>query len=737
MAPTNNYVQARKLAAGNAGHIACRPLILWLKGFGLQNFLYRAFISYSHADEQIGDWLHRALETYRVPQALVGQETPVGSAPKRLTPIFRDRNDLPAAGNLNAEIQAALAQSRFQIVICSPNSAKSRWVNEEIKLFKKLHGPDRTLAIVVAGEPSASLISGREHEECFPPALRFRVDENGDLTNEPAEPIAADARRDGDGRRNAVTKLAAGLIGVRLDDLVQREASRRARRARLFVGASATITASMALLSILAFNANNEAQRMRGEAENLIEFMLTDLRGKLEPVGRLDVLEVVGDRALSYYADQETRKLNADALGRRARALLLVGEIEQRRNDLDAALAAYEEAAAATGELLRREPNNPQRIFDHAQSVFYVGDVAKYRNELTAAEAQYQEYLRLANRLVEIDPSDGKWRLELAYATSNLGALKSAAGNYDDAIPYFEQSVSARRALLEAAPGDVKLASAYAYVLSSQADVELSRGAYEKAIQLIREQLSVYERADMDADDFRFLDTLVTAQRRLAKAYLVLGELESARQAIEVANSTVDRLIARDTHNANWNINASYVEGLQSYLSGLAGAHADEIAAADRAVSYARAVYDRDASDANGQIALGLALARRIQAGGDAPVVADSAAALAQLLAAAMEAGSGKYATLIGDASLALAHFEKQQGRGDRANDYITVAIDQLEMRDGELQTEARISLHLLYLEAGALDQARIVADALDALGVAHPAYLAAKRRLGAAAASD
>ena len=101
--------------------------------------------------------------------------------------------------------------------------------------------------------------------------------------------------------------------------------------------------------------------------------MLTDLRKRLDAVGRLDILDSVGQRALAYYGAQDTARLDPDALGRRARSQLLVGEIDNSRGDLVSALAAYEAAAATTGEQLRRAPDNPQRMFDHSQSVFWVG----------------------------------------------------------------------------------------------------------------------------------------------------------------------------------------------------------------------------------------------------------------------------------------------------------------------------------------------------------------------------
>ena len=88
-------------------------------------FTYRAFVSYSHKDKTWADWLHKALETWRVPSRLVGTETAHGTIPRRLIPIFRDRDELASADSLAEKVNAALAQSENLIVICSPASAAS------------------------------------------------------------------------------------------------------------------------------------------------------------------------------------------------------------------------------------------------------------------------------------------------------------------------------------------------------------------------------------------------------------------------------------------------------------------------------------------------------------------------------------------------------------------------------------------------------------------------------------
>lgn len=197
---------------------------------------YWAFISYSHFDEGWAVWLHRYLESYRVPRGLVGKTSPTCTIPARMYPIFRDRDELPGASDLGAQIRLALAQSHSLVVVCSPNAARSQWVNEEVRSFQKLGKADRIFCLVVGGEPGASrgtAIGGslENSHECFPSAvLSPWVDDNSPPTK--AEPLAVDVRPGRDGRENAALKLIAGILGVNFDDLKQREL-RRARRARI------------------------------------------------------------------------------------------------------------------------------------------------------------------------------------------------------------------------------------------------------------------------------------------------------------------------------------------------------------------------------------------------------------------------------------------------------------------------------------------------------------------------
>lgn len=210
----------------------------------MTRFKYRAFLSYSHKDTAWAKWLHRSLEGYRIDKDLVGRVTACGLVPKTLRPIFRDREDFSAGHSLNEQTTAALEASQFLVAICSPNAARSQYVNEEIRRFKVLGGGLRVIPVIVDGEP------GDLEHECFPPTIRFKLSLDGATTDEREEPIAADARAQGDGKEIAKQKIIAGLLGLGLDEVLRRVERARKRRNRLRIAAAAAIALVITIAAV-------------------------------------------------------------------------------------------------------------------------------------------------------------------------------------------------------------------------------------------------------------------------------------------------------------------------------------------------------------------------------------------------------------------------------------------------------------------------------------------------------
>lgn len=495
---------------------------------------YGAFISYNHADRARARWLHRALERYRIPAKLVGRAGALGPVPRRLGRIFRDIDELPAARDLSAEVRAAIAESACLIVVCSPAGAASQWVAREIALFRELH-PDRpVLAALFDGEPATAM-----------PALLLRGADGIE-----AEPLAADFRERRDGKRLALLKLVAGAVGVPLDALVQRDAQARIRRVTMITLAATLLLIAMAGLTVLAVRARGEAELRRAQAEGLVEFMLTDLRGRLKEVGRLDVLREANERALAYYGEQDLATLPPDVLARRARAIMTIGEDAMEAKDTPRARTAFTQANRITSALIQREPAVYDIVFAHAQSEFYLGSLSFEANDLAQAEPYFKSYAALARRLTELNPRDRRSAEEVAYSSGNLCALRMKQHAAGEMVPLCRAALDANMALARREPANDQRWRDVANRLGWLADAERESGNVARARQLRQEQVVLIGRlVAKDPRNARNRRLLIWAERALAKAEQRAGNLSAAIARMRGAIEELHAMTAMDTEN--------------------------------------------------------------------------------------------------------------------------------------------------------------------------------------------
>ena len=513
---------------------------------------FYAFLSYSHKDNELAAWLHHELEKFRVPHALTGKLTANGVVPRRLSPVFRDQQDLSAGGELADEIKAGLAASQFLVVLCSPTAAKSRWTNQEIESFKRTRPEGCVLAAIVAGEPFASDMPGREDEECFPPALRYKYDRRGHRTGKRAEPLAADFRDGAEGKRTAFLKLVAGMLGVGLDELVHREQTRRQRRLAYVAAASIAGMAVTSMLAVAAWQARNEAREQRREAEGLVAFMVGDLKDKLEPIGRLDALDGVGSRVLAYYSKQDASELTNAALSQRSRALSLMAQVATARADFDTALRLYREAMAGTAEAITRNPNNPEAIFEHAQNVFYVGQIAQIRGDFRTAEASMREYKQLASRMVALAPDSLKYRMEVQYADTNLGVVLTDQRRFAEAVAQFSEALRTIDAIATADSQNAEYRESVAESLAWLADANRLIGAYGPAIAERQRDIATLDELLARTGAVTYQQRLIPAHRMLGVLYAETGQSALAERQLRAAVDEAGLLVPKEPTNKLW-----------------------------------------------------------------------------------------------------------------------------------------------------------------------------------------
>lgn len=297
---------------------------------------YKAFLSYSHSDSEFATWLHRRLENWAVPRDLVGRQTPSGTVPRRLRPVFRDRDDFAGGASLKTATLSALEDSEFLVVLCSPHSANSLYVNEEVRLFKAMGRADRIIPVIIAGDP------GDHNNECFPDAVKYIINDTGQITDELAEPLAADAREQGDGRHRATAKVVAGLLGLSFDEIIRRAEQARRKRNAMFAGvgtgAFLFATAFAAYALIKSHQANLAIERSVFAIGGLIQ--VTD------QLNETDDLSAIQESILVTQCDLiEGLARNPSIIGPLERTICLTHQADKaiERGDKDAAVQIFDE----------------------------------------------------------------------------------------------------------------------------------------------------------------------------------------------------------------------------------------------------------------------------------------------------------------------------------------------------------------------------------------------------------
>ena len=129
-------------------------------GPGIEPYKFFVFISYRHTDIKAARWLQLLLETYSFPVA-IRQRNP--DLPKRIK-VFRDKDEL-TSGILDEEIQKKLDESKYLVVICSPEAVKSKYVGDEIAYFRSKGRERQIIPFIIKGKPNSA-------EECYHPELK-------------------------------------------------------------------------------------------------------------------------------------------------------------------------------------------------------------------------------------------------------------------------------------------------------------------------------------------------------------------------------------------------------------------------------------------------------------------------------------------------------------------------------------------------------------------------------------
>ena len=510
-----------------------------------EEFAYTAFISYKRGgeDERRAVWLQRKLERYRIPSTL----TPRSSMPEedaqasssgmdRRLKIFRDKTDLGSHPDLDQGLQASLDSCRFLIVVCSPRSAGSPYVAEEVSHFIRTGREEYIIPFIIEGSP---VPAGGTGESCYPPTL----------------PLHCLGITLGEGsREETLMKIIARLLQVDFAFLYQRHL--RAQR-RYMLAALAVVLAVLGIVSGLAawaVNAEKRAVAQREEAEDLVEFMVGDMGEEAFRYVPLRTRRKITEKVESYYERWGRATSDAGLLYRARHSRNLAanaraaGKYALMREEL-------RRAEAILDELLVRRPENAAVRREACEVLLGLFEAAWGSGDTAGAGEFVKKAMELAHAYAP-DPGDPDGRKN---AQSLLGGVYAVAafslweqGKRDEALDLTRKEVGAREAAYALDPENQEAGASLSQGLLNLCTRLESRDPAEAETVCERSLELAETAARNDPFNQEVQERLIFSLLGSARVHFAAFRVREALDLSQVALDRAGMLAAHDTDSPRW-----------------------------------------------------------------------------------------------------------------------------------------------------------------------------------------
>jgi tetratricopeptide (TPR) repeat protein len=458
--------------------------------------VFDAFISYSHiADGKLAAALQQGLHRFAKP-----------SFKLRAIRVFRDETTLAMTPRLWPEIEKALHNSRFFILMADRQSAQSEWVQKEVACWLDMGRADNMLIVWTGGEVAwnkATKDFDWDRTNALPPTVA------GAFKGE--EPLYQDLRwareevqlsRKDPRFATVLAKLSAAIRGRSLDEIFGDDVREQRRSRRLL---QLGITVLLLATTFAGWRWWREVQQTkaaeyaRDQGDGLINFMLFDLRDKLQPIGRLNILDDDVKKAETYLDNLPKEFVNASRLRQQEAMLSNLGSVLETQGKLQEAMDTYQRALAIVKRLADREGSNANWQRDLAVSYAHVGGVLKGQGKLPEALDAYQHGLAITQRLADHDRSNADRQRDLSIGNEKVGDVLKAQGKLPEALDAYQQSLNVRRILADQDRSNADWQSYLSVSYEKVGNVLMAQGKLPEALDAYRHGLAITKRlADQD-----------------------------------------------------------------------------------------------------------------------------------------------------------------------------------------------------------------------------------------------
>jgi tetratricopeptide (TPR) repeat protein len=326
-----------------------------------------------------------------------------------------------------------------------------------------------------------------------------------------------------------------------------------------------------------AQTSEKRANDARDQADGLINFMLHDLRDKLEPIGRLDVLDDVVKKAKEYLDRLPKELVTSSRLEQQARMLDNLGDVRVAQGKLQEALDAYQTALVIAKRLADEDKSNPDWQRNLASSYEEVGDVLLAQGKLQDALDLYQQCLAITKRLAKQDKSDSRWQHDLGASYEKVGDVLLAQGKLQESLGLYQQELAVTKRLAEQDKSNSGWQSDLFVSYQKVGDAMVAQGKLQDALDAYQQGLAIAKRlVEQDKTNSGWQRDLTVSYERIGDVLVGQGKLQEALNGYQEDLAIAKRLADQDKSNSGWqrDLSLSYdrVGNLLEAQGDLAGA---------------------------------------------------------------------------------------------------------------------------------------------------------------------
>ncbi len=313
--------------------------------------------------------------------------------------------------------------------------------------------------------------------------------------------------------------------------------------------AAALILAAIGWGYLSARRGRDAADRARAQAENLIGFMLGDLRAQLSEIGRLDVMDSTGVKALEYFAALKPSEIDSNTLRNHQAALRLIGDVRIAEGRPAEALEAFERAQEVGQEISDREPDDARQWYERNLTQYALGSAYWEMLDFVSAEKHVARAAELVERAVELQPDEPEFLLDLSRRYSDLGAVNIRLNRTEAALKSLEQSLVFAGRLLALESDSVIYLQQKGEALSWLGELQMNLGNLDEALRSHREEVELWRRLSELSDNPALRSRLADALGYYARNLAWMSEAALAVEQSESALAIHKELAAFDPQN--------------------------------------------------------------------------------------------------------------------------------------------------------------------------------------------